>query len=164
MGIVASINKGKKKDTDLEFYGKYSFFIFKSLKKPIFQKFVSLILQKENIKKEKIKNIQIHMFPSIKENGNSLAGKCNSKGEVFLFPKKINTCKKIKQKLNSNFLMKYLQYRARASLIHELLHLKYTDNEDKVKVLTKKYFTLFQKKEGSNSLDFKKYNEMIFNS
>jgi hypothetical protein len=163
MGIVASIKKGKKKGAKLEFYGNYSVYVFKCLRKPVFQKFLNWILKREKIRKERIKNVQIRMFPSIKKNGNSLAGRCNTNGEIFLYPKTRKSCIRAKQKSDLKGFLKYLQGRARASLIHELLHVKYKDDEDKVKSLTKKYYAIFHKNIGSNPLVFKKNQKMIFN-
>ena len=136
--------------------------MFKSLKKQLFQNFIKWILKRENIKKDKIKNVQIRMFPFVKENGNSLAGKCNGKGEVFLYPKRQKSCKKITQKISSKGFLKYLKGRARATLIHELLHLKYESDEQRVKVLTKKYYSFFRKNIGSSPLVLRKYRNMIF--
>jgi hypothetical protein len=102
------------------------------------------------------------MFPFIKENGNSIAGKCNSKGEVFLYPKRQKACQKINQKVSPKGFLKYLKGRARATLIHELLHLKYESDEHKVKNLTKKYYSIFHKNIGSSPLVLKKYRNMIF--
>ena len=163
MRIVASKKIANKKESELEFYKNYSKFIFKSLKKQIFQNFLTWILKKERIEKKKIKDIQIRMFPSIKQNGKTIAGKCKSNGVIFLYPKKRSYCQKTKQKINSTGLLKYLQGRGRATLIHELLHIKYENDEKKVKNLTKQYYSIFHKKIGSNPLVFKKYNKMIFN-
>ena len=162
MKIVASLKNGARNKSELKFYDNYSAIVFKSLKRPLFQNFLDWILKRENIKKDKIKNVQIMMFPFVKENGNSLAGKCNSKGEVFLYPKKQKSCQKINQKVSSNGFLKYLTGRARATLIHELLHLKYESDEEMVKILTKKYYSIFHKNIGFNQLVLKKYLNMIF--
>ena len=163
MCIVASIKKGQKKDVNVEFYGNYANYVSNCLRKPIFQRFLKWVMKREKIQKGKIRNVQIRMFPTIEENGNFLIGKCNSKGEVFLYPKKIGACKKKRQRISSECLLGYIQGRAMASLIHELLHLKYGSNEEKVKELTKKYYSIFHSNNDSKPLDFKKHQAMVFN-
>ncbi len=161
--IVASIKKGNKKRAHTEFYGKYSLFVFKSLSKPIFLKFVNWVLKREEIQKEKVKCVQIKMFPSINDKGNSLIGSCNPQGEVFLYPKRVDVCKKKFQKMNPTEFRNYVECRARASLIHELLHLKYESDEKKVKQLTKKYFTIFHRNQNSEQSSVTQYIGLIFN-
>jgi len=163
MGIVASIEKGKKKDANLEFYDNYAVYVSKYLRKPTFQKFLNCVLKREKIQKEKIKNVQIRMFPLMKQNGNYLIGKCNSKGEVFLYPEKLGAFRKKRKKISLKCLKEYVRGRAMASLIHELLHLKYRSDEQKVKDLTKKYYSLFQSNNDSKPLEFKTHQEMVFN-
>ena len=163
MGIVSSLKERQKVGQNLEFYNKYAFTIFKSLRKPIFQRFLTWILRTENIPKGKVKDIQIRMFPLMKLNGNYLNGKCNSKGEVFLYPKKFDACKKRRKKISQTCFIDYIKGRARASLIHEILHLKYEGDEKKVKELTKKYYLKFYSNIDFNPLDFKKHKDMVFN-
>ena len=103
------------------------------------------------------------MFPSVKENGNSLIGKCNPQGEVFLYPKRLDVCKKKFTKMKPEGFRKYVEGRARASLIHELLHLKYEDDEKRVKQLTKKYFTIFHRNNGLEQSNLTKLKGLIFN-
>ena len=143
MRIVASSKKQKVKEKKLMFYKKYAFLVFRSLKKPRFQKFLNWILIKENIQKSKIKDIQIRMFPFVKKNGNQLIGKSNSKGEIFLYPKKLDTCRKKVKNLGKNGLKQYILNRAKAAIIHEILHLKYEDDETKVRELTDKYYSIY---------------------
>ena len=161
--IVASIKKGNKKKSHSEFYGKFAIVVFRCLRKPIFQKFLNGVMKREKIRKEKVKNVQIRMFPSVKNNGNSLIGRCNPQGEVFLYPKRLDVCKKKFQKKHPEGFSRYIEGRARASLIHELLHLKYESDENKVKHLTKKYFTLFHRNQNSEQLVHAKYKGLIFN-
>jgi len=163
MKIVASIKKGNKKKSRSKFYGAYAIVVFRCLRKPIFFKFLNWVLKREKIQKGKVKNVQIRMFPSIKNNGNPLIGKCNTQGEVFLYPKRLDICRKKIKKMKPESFKKYVEGRARASLIHELLHLKYESDENKVKQLTKKYFTIFYRNQNSEQSDITKYKEMIFN-
>jgi len=120
-------------------------------------------MKREKISKEEIKNVQIRMFPSIKNNGNPLIGKCNTQGEIFLYPKRLEICIKKIKKIKPEGFKKYVEGRARASLIHEILHLKYESDENKVKKLTKKYFTIFHRNQYSKLSELTKYKEMIFN-
>ena len=143
MRIVASSRKQNIKEKKLKFYKKYAIIVFSSLKKPRFQKFLDWILTRENIQKNKINDIQIRMFPFVKENGNQLIGKCNSKGEIFLYPKKFDYCRKKVDKMGNKGFKRYIVTRAKAGLIHELLHLKYEDNETKVRELTSKYYSIY---------------------
>ena len=142
MRIVACSRKQITKENKLKLYEKYALLVFNSLKKPRFQKFLKWILTREKIEKSKIKDVQIRMFPFVKENGNQLIGKCNTKGEIFLYPKKLDKCKK-RWKLGKEGFKHYIETRAKAALIHELLHLKYEDNEAKVNDLTKKYYEIY---------------------
>ena len=161
--IVASIKKGDKKASHSEFYSKYAIVVFRCLRKPIFLKFVNWVLKREEIQEEKVKNVQVRMFPLVKNNGHSLIGRCNPRGEVFLYPKRLDVCKKKFQKIKPEGFRKYVEGRARASLIHELLHLKYKSDENKVRQLTKKYFTFFHRNQNSEQSDLTKYKDMIFN-
>lgn len=163
MGIVASTEKGRRKNPNLLFYNNYAVYVFRCLKKPIFQKFLKWVLNREKIQKDEIKNVQIRIFPSIKKNGNCLNGKCNSNGELFLYPKRLAVCRKKKQKIKSRSFREYIEGRARASLIHELLHIKYRADEKIVKKLTKKYYSIFQSNNDLKPLDFEKHQELIFN-
>lgn len=161
--IVASIKKGNKKGSHSKFYGKYSVVVFRCLRNPVFLKFVNWLLKREGILEKNVKSVQIRMFPSVKNNGNSLIGRCSPQGVVLLYPKKVALCKKKFQKMNPKGFRKYVEGRARASLIHELLHLKYEGDENRVKQLTKKYFTIFHRKQNSEQSNFANYKDMIFN-
>lgn len=161
--IVASVKKGNRKRSHSAFYGHYAVVVFRCLKKPIFLKFVNWVLKREEIREEKVKSVQIRLFPSVKNNGNSLIGRCNPQGEVFLYPKRVDVCKKKFQKMNPEEFRKYVEGRARASLIHELLHLKYENDENRVKQLTKKYFTIFHRNNNSEQSRLTEYKDMIFN-
>ena len=73
----------------LNFYNVYASVVSETLKKPFFQKFLHWILKKEGIEKKEVSDIQIRVFPLQKDNGNSLAGRCNtSQGIIHIFPKK----------------------------------------------------------------------------
>ena len=160
--VVASLKKSKKNAHHSKFYGKYAILVFKCLRNPLFLKFIYWVLKREEIEKERVKNVQVRMFPSLKENGNSLIGKCNHQGEVFLYPKRFDVCKKKFNEMKPEKFRNYIEERARASLIHELLHLKYEDDEKRVKHLTKKYFTIFHRNRGSEQSTITNLKGLIF--
>ena len=49
-----------------------------------------------------------------------------------------------------------------ASLIHELLHIKYKNDESKVQHLTKKYFSTFVKNQNHNAQNVNIVQNMLF--
>lgn len=131
-------------ENKLKFYTDYASVVSETLKKPLFQKFLHWIIKKEEIEKKVVKDIQVRVFPFQKENGNSLAGRCNSNdGVILIFPKKQSFVKKKMENNKKQKVRFYLKNRAMAALIHELLHVKYEGNENKVRQLTKKYFHIF---------------------
>ena len=134
---------GKSSEKKIRYYEKYAFFVSKTLKEPLFQTFLHRILRKENIKIDNIRDIQIKTFPFIKENGNRLFGKCNNKGVICLYPKEIRLRQKRALTWRENKIKNYVKCRARAALVHEVLHLKYLNKEVKVRELTRKYFNSF---------------------
>jgi len=146
----------------LSFYRKYALVVFNTLRKPLFQKFLSWMLRREEIKKNKVKDVQIRMFPFKKENGNGLAGKCNSEGEILLYPKRLEFCRNQIQELGKENLNLYIKSRARAALIHELLHLRYVSDEERVRELTKKYFNIFTKHQPTQNSNAHNIAKMLF--
>lgn len=146
----------------LRFYRKYAFVVFKTLRKPLFQKFLSWVLRREKIEEHKVKDVQIRMFPLKKENGNGLAGKCKSEGKIFLYPKRLEFCREKTQELGKENVKFYIKSRARAALIHELLHLKYESDEEKVRELTRRYFNIFIKHKHPQNSDAHKIAKMLF--
>jgi hypothetical protein len=127
----------------LHFYTNYASVVSETLRKPIFQRFLDWILKREKIEKNAVKDIQVRVFPFQKENGKSVAGRCNNEGVILIFPKKRIFIKKKMQDHKKEKVRFYLKSRAMAALIHELLHVKYESNESKVRKLTKKYFGIF---------------------
>jgi len=156
-----------KKRVDLyknhfSFYRKYAFVVFNTLRKPLFQRFLNWMLRRERIEEHEIKDVQIRMFPFIKENGNGLAGKCNSKGKIHLYPKGLKFFRKKMQEFGKENVNFYIKSRARATLIHELLHLKYVSDEEKVRELTEKYFNIFTKHQLTQNSDVHDIAKMLF--
>ena len=64
-----------------------------------------------------------------------------------IFPKCRNLCLKIATKFGKKTLFSYIRNRGMAALIHELLHIKYADDEKKVRKLTREYFKKFNENE-----------------
>ena len=60
-------------------------------------------------------------------------------------------CRLFKQKFGKSTFLAYACSRARAALIHELLHLKYAMDENRVRKLAQKYFYAFTQKKPSHS-------------
>jgi hypothetical protein len=108
----------------------------------------------ENINEANVNSVDISVFPIQGEHGNSIAGKCDIfRGRIRIYPKTIKFCKTLSRELGRNTLFSYAGNRARAALIHELLHIKYTNNEEKVRELTKVYFSTYTKKQFVNKPD-----------
>ncbi|MDQ1278841.1 MAG: hypothetical protein QG670_101 [Thermoproteota archaeon] len=162
------ITLGSEKNVELfgeqsHFYMKYNFFVLNTLKKPLFQRFLNWMLKKEEIDEYRVKDVQIRMFPFKKENGNGLVGSCNSKGKIILYPKGPEFCQGPMLRLGRENAKYYVKSRARAALIHELLHLKYEHDEEKVRELTRKYFNIYAKHQGTRSPEERRIASMILN-
>lgn len=143
--IEAKLQNNQIVHNDLVFYKKYSEYTLKLITKEKYQKFIKYILKKEEIPENKIIQISIRVFPVRNKKGQWLIGKCNQKGEIKIFPKNRNLCLKIAFRFGKQILFSYIKSRGLAALIHELLHLKYADDEKKVRKLTKKYFKKYNK-------------------
>ena len=149
----------------VKFYLKYSSFVFKALKKPSFQKFLCWMLKKEKIEEQKVRTVQVKVLPFKRKNGNGVAGKCNTaQGRIRLYPKTIKFCQIFRQKFGRNNLLTYTGNRARAALIHELLHLKYAKDEKTVREQAKEYFCIFTQKQCTQSARSLFIYTMIFNT
>ena len=136
----------------VKFYLKYSSFVFKALKKPSFQKFLRWMLKKEKIEEQIVSVVQVKVLPFRRNNGNGVAGKCNiARGRIRIYPKTMKFCQTFKQKFGLSTLIAYAGNRARAALIHELLHLKYEEDEKTVRELAKKYFGIFTQRQCTQS-------------
>jgi hypothetical protein len=134
------------------FYVKYASFVLKSLKKPLYQRFLNWMLQKEKIETHTIRRIEIKLLPFRRKNGNGLAGNCNTYiGRIQIYPRTLKSCQKLMQEFGKVGFATYVRLRARAALIHELLHLKYEKNEEKVRELTKKYSSIFTRNRTMNN-------------
>jgi hypothetical protein len=149
----------------VSFYLKYSSFVFRALKKPSFQMFLRWMLKKEKIEEQIVSAVQVKVLPFRRKNGHGVAGKCNTaRGRIRIYPKPVKFCQVFKQKFGRNNLLAYAGNRARAALIHELLHLKYAKDEKTVRELAKEYFCIFTQKQCTQSARSLFIYTMIFNA
>jgi hypothetical protein len=145
--IVSENKRLNFSEEHLNFYTKYSAFILKKLTKSEFQKFMIRILLAENIQTSSIKTVDIELLPSKANKGFSIIGKCDTiRGKIRIYPKSKNFCATFSRKFGKDILIDFVGERARAALIHELLHLKYSGDERKVRELTQSYFSAYMKK------------------
>jgi hypothetical protein len=156
--LSSKISIAKTKDTDLTlssnggFYLKYSRFTLKALNKNVFQEFLTDILKKEKIPQKNIDSISIEILPAPRKNGLTIAGKCNTvNGKIRIYPKPLKFCDAFRKEYGQYLLVEYAGNRARAALIHELLHLKYGRDEAGVRKLTEQYYSQLIKTECSNN-------------
>jgi hypothetical protein len=156
--LASKISIANAEDNDLNlsvnsnFYLKYSRFTLKALSKRGFQEFLFDVLKFEKIPPKNIDCIRIEIFPASRKNGLTIAGKCNKlKGKICIYPKPMRFCDAFRKEYGQYLLVEYAGSRARASLIHELLHLKYGNDEVGVRKLTKEYYSQFIRKEYVNS-------------
>jgi hypothetical protein len=149
----------------VKFYLKYSSFVFRSLKKPVFQKFLHWMLKKEKIEEQTVKAVYVKVLPLRRKNGKGIAGKCDTaRGRIRIYPKTMKFCQVFKQKFGRNSFLFYAGNRARAALIHELLHLKYSADEKTVRELAQDYFFSFTQKQPAQSSKALTIYKMIFNA
>ncbi len=144
------------------FYCRYSRFTLKALRKHPFQEFLNNMLKTEKIEQSTINSVKIEFFPAPRKNGFTIAGRCNRfRGKIRIYPKTFKFCSTFSRKYGKDTLVSYAGNRARASLIHELLHLKYKSDEEKVRELTKTYFCAFTEGFTKNSPSISVFN-LIF--
>jgi hypothetical protein len=156
---------GNFSQNHVKFYLKYSSFVFKALKKHSFQKFLRWMLKKEKIEEQIVNAVHVKVLPFRRKNGKGVAGNCNTaRGRIRIYPKTIKFCQIFKQKFGLNTLLAYAGNRARAALIHELLHLKYEENEKTVRELAKDYFYIFTQKQYTQSDNSLFIYTMIFDA
>lgn len=145
------------------FYTKYASFVFKTLRKASFQRFLGWMLRKENIEEQKVTDVQVRVLPFKRKNGNGLAGNCNAdRGKIQIYPRTMKFCRKLIQEFGKDGFISYVKSRARTALIHELLHLKYAKNEPKVRELTKGYFAIFARNQRTYNSQVASVHRMIF--
>ena len=71
-----------------------------------------------------------------------------------MYPHKFDTCNKKMRILGKLRFRQYIENRAKATVIHEILHLKYEDNEPKVKELTKRCYSIYSNHNPKKSTDY----------
>jgi len=156
---------GNLSQNQVRFYLKYSSFVFRALKKPLFQKFLHWMLKKERIEEQTVKAVHVKVLPLRRKNGKGIAGNCDTaRGRIRIYPKTTKFCQTFKQKFGRTNLLVYAGNRARAALIHELLHLKYIEDEKTVRELAKDYFCIFTQKHSLQSVHSLFIYKMIFNA
>ncbi len=155
---------GNFSQNHVEFYLKYSSFVFKALRKPSFQKFLNWMLKKETIEEQAVSAVHVKVLP-LRKNGKGIAGNCDTaRGRIRIYPKTTKFCQTFKQKFGRNTLLVYAGNRARAALIHELLHLKYAEDEKTVRALAEGYFCIFTQKQSTQSAPSLFIYAMIFDA
>jgi hypothetical protein len=146
-----------------KFYLKYSRFTLKALNKKGFQEFLSEMLKNEKIPQKNIDSISIEILPAPRKNGLTIAGKCNTiKGKIRIYPKPLKFCDTFRKEYGQYLLVEYAGNRARAALIHELLHLKYRSDEVGVRKLTEEYFSRLINSQYANSSKALQTCKLIF--
>jgi hypothetical protein len=144
---IAPENNHRDISKHFSFYKNYSLFILKVLRKSSFQEFICYMLLSENIEEKNVNTVDIKVFPAPIKNGFNIVGKCAPfKGRIRIYPKTFNYCSGFRKKYGKDYLFTFVGNRARATLIHELLHLKYISDEKKVEELTDIYFSTYMKK------------------
>ena len=148
IGIDSCVQEGNEaRERQVGFYRKYATVAHRTLSRPLFQGFLGWMLTKENIEGDMISKIQVMVFPFRNEKGNWLAGRISRKGEIYIYPKKKELCKRLMREFEKDNVYFYIKARAMAALIHELLHLRYASDENMVRRKTEKYFQIFIRKE-----------------
>jgi hypothetical protein len=154
---------GNYSQNHVRFYLKYSSFVFRALKKPSFLRFLHWMLKKERIEEQTVRAVHVKVLPLKRKNGKGIAGNCDTtRGRIRIYPKTTKFCQIFKQKFGRKSLLVYAGNRARAALIHELLHLKYAADEKTVRERAKDYFYIFTKKQSARSLHALCVYTMIF--
>jgi hypothetical protein len=138
---VLDVNEARERQAG--FYRKYATVVHRTLSRPLFQGFLVWMLTKESIEGDTISKIQVMVYPFRNEKGNWLAGRISGKSEIYIFPKKKESCKKLLQEFEKDSVYFYIKARAMAALIHELLHLRYANDENMVRQKTEKYLQIF---------------------
>jgi hypothetical protein len=147
------------------FYKNYSFFILKALRKSSFQEFLYYMFLSENIEEKNVNTVDIKVFPAPRKNGFNIIGRCDTfRGRIRIYPKTFNYCSAFRKKYGKDYLFAFIGNRARAALIHELLHLKYVSDEKKVQELTDIYFSTYIKKRLEKNSNLVSLHDLIFAS
>ena len=130
----------KPKRRTLQIYHRYAELVLSALQHSQFQRFLGWLLRYEHIPWQQIKAIHIRTLPHTKRNGRHLNGTATSRGVITLYPPATPTnLEDMASNQSKEFAREYVRWRARATLIHELLHYKYLHRERRVRKLTLRY-------------------------
>jgi hypothetical protein len=151
-------------DGQLRFYRKYAAVTDKTLRRPSFLGFLGWMLREESIEGNMISEVKVMMFPSRNGKGNGLAGKITGKGEIFLYPKRKEFCRRLMRDFERNNVFFFIKARAMATLIHELLHLRYLSDERVVRQKTEEYFQIFIWEKYMRDMETRSILKMLFSS
>ncbi|MCW4040273.1 MAG: hypothetical protein NWE83_05935 [Candidatus Bathyarchaeota archaeon] len=130
----------KPKQRTLQIYHRYAEHVLSALQHTRFQRFLGWLFRHERIPWQQIRAIHIRTLPRAKMNGRHLNGTATSRGVITLYPPA--TTKYVEDGASNqsqDFTLEYVRWRARATLIHELLHYKYRHRERRVRKLTRRY-------------------------
>ena len=123
------------------------------------------MLLTENIEEKIVNTVDIKIFPAPRKKGFNIVGKCDTfRGRICIYPKTFNYCYAFRKKYGKNYLFSFVGNRARAALIHELLHLKYISDEKKVQELTGIYFSEYIQKRFDKNSNLISLQDLIFAS
>lgn len=111
----------------------------------MYQRFLRRVLAREQITDTSIAHIHVKTFPQMKANGRRLVGRSNGDGEIAIYPQGLRHIRAMRRKWGIEVSRLYVISRARAALLHELLHLKYRNREQKVRELTRHYYRAYRK-------------------
>jgi len=130
----------KPKQRTLQIYHRYAEHVLSALQHARFQRFLGWLLRHERIPWQQIQAIHIRTLPQTKTNGRHLNGTATSNGVITLYPPATTKHPEgVAANQSKEFTLEYVRWRARATLIHELLHYKYLHRERRVRKLTRRY-------------------------
>jgi hypothetical protein len=129
----------------LQFYKKHAALVQKTLKQPLFQRFVHWMLKREHIEEHRIKDIQGRVLLASKITATPRWNMQEERQErkILVYPKRRDSYRRLTSKFGKESAYLYIKSGARAAFIHELLHPKYARNE--VRRLAQKYLKIFNR-------------------
>jgi hypothetical protein len=161
--IKIAFDQDKAASKHSGFYANYSRFVLKALGKGSFQEFLRYMLVSENIEETVVSSVDIKVFPAPRKNGFNIVGRCNTfRGRIRIYPKTFNFCHAFRKKFGKNYFSAFVSNRARATLIHELLHMKYVSDEETVQKLTDSYFSVYLQKQLDKNSNLASLHDLIF--
>jgi hypothetical protein len=131
---------------NVQAYERFAHLATQALKDPTYQRFLCRVITREQIVDTQIAHIHVKTFPHVKSNGRRLVGRSNGDGEIALYPQRLRRIRTMRRRWGIEASRLYVKSRARAALLHELLHLKYRNREQTVRALTRRYFRAYQKR------------------